>query len=46
MIVSFVNIVCGCEKLAYEKFTGVMNCKNFMQGKDMKEYYKKMKGRK
>ena len=34
----------GCNKLEMEEFEGVMNCKDFMQGKELQEYYKKLKG--
>lgn len=34
----------GCEKLSNDKFKGVRSCKNFIQGKDMSEYYLSLKG--
>lgn len=41
------NTICiyclGCMKLENENFDGVMNCKNFIQGKDTTEFYKKLK---
>lgn len=40
------NMLClycmGCNKLELIEFEGVMNCKNFIQGKDLKEYYNKL----
>ena len=33
----------GCNKLEEKSFKGVMNCKNFIAGRDTKEFYKKLK---
>ncbi len=33
----------GCNKLENEQFEGVMNCKGFVAGKNIKEFYKRMK---
>jgi len=33
----------GCNKLELEDFNGVVRCNNFMQGKDMAEYYKEIR---
>lgn len=35
----------GCLRLENPLFEGVLSCKYFMQGKDMTEYYKKLRGR-
>lgn len=41
------NVLClycmGCNKLELIEFEGVMNCKNFVKGKDLKKYYNKLK---
>lgn len=34
----------GCLRLENPLFKGVMSCKNFIQCKDMTEYYKKLTG--
>ena len=39
----FAIIVFGCNKEELEDFKGVMNCKNFVAGRDTKEFYKKLK---
>ena len=33
----------GCNKLGDEQFNGVMNCRNFMTGRNIEEFYKNMK---
>lgn len=33
----------GCEKLANENFKGVRSCINFIQARDMSEYYLSLK---
>ena len=41
------NVLClycmGCNKLELIELEGVMNCKNFVKGKDLKKYYNKLK---
>ena len=43
------NVICyycmGCNKLLIESFLGVKNCKGFVLGKDLSEYYKELKQR-
>lgn len=34
----------GCNKLLDDNFGGVRDCINFIQAKDMSEYYRKLKG--
>lgn len=33
----------GCSKQEDENFKGIMNCKNFIAGRDTKEFYEKLK---
>lgn len=37
------NFCLGCNQLEDKDFKGVMNCKNFITGRDATEFYKKLK---